>query len=102
MPLNARDHQRVQHDTKTTRNEAAKARRATLATKYTTVRLVEARWFDGTEVLLAWSPGEPWHAYLLRRDESGAWKCLCFNARRSIAADCAHQQAANRPERTTA
>lgn len=93
MPLDSKSHQQVKAVTKSTRNSAAKARRATLPNKYQSVRLLSATWFDGQPVLLAWGPAEPWHCYVLRQEE-GRWRCGCFNARRSVAQTCGHEAAA--------
>lgn len=85
----------VVRETKHTRAQAARARRATLAAKLRDVTLLPISLPDGGVALLAVTAADPDRGYILRRDDEGAWRCGCFNARWSVARTCAHEAAAN-------
>jgi hypothetical protein len=95
VPLDARDHRQIQSAVKTTRNAAARQRRAAQPTAANAVRIriLEADDVEtGRTIVLAIDPKEPARAYVLERLADDAWGCQCFvnRWRRS----CAHVQAA--------
>ncbi|HEV2122130.1 MAG TPA: hypothetical protein VGW38_05055 [Chloroflexota bacterium] len=95
MPLDTRDHQCVQHDTKKARNTAARARRGTLPGKAAngeTVLLICGPGTDEAFYIITVSPQkEPSKGYLLTFDGEH-WRCSRFVAKWRDA--CSHTDAA--------
>ena len=92
MPLSTAEHQIVQAATKQTRNRNGRAWRGTLAGRLTTVTLLDVTLPTGEVALTDPDTGR---GCVLRRDQSGAWRCPCFTAAYSVPRTCAHQEAAN-------